>query len=122
VIEFKEPGKNPKLTIAENGTILTSDAEKEMGSANPPLGSESGRGSVDAPKGTTGKAAKIDLSALPVPVQKKLKSEAPTAVIKGITRHEENGLMIYEFEFEDQGKNPTMRIAEDGSVVQSLKK
>ena len=27
-----------------------------------------------------------------------------------------------EFQFEDQGKNPTMRISEDGTVVQTLKK
>lgn len=43
-------------------------------------------------------------------------------MIKSITRHDENGRVIYEFEFEDQGKNPTMRIAQDGSVVQTLKK
>jgi hypothetical protein len=129
VIGFKEPGRNPKLTIAENGTIVTSDMEKGLGSAGPESGTTTGSSKrnepdnkVGAAKGTTGREANIDLSALPTPVQKTLKSQAPNGVIKGITRHEENGRMVYEFKFEDEGKNPTMQIAEDGTVVQSLKK
>jgi len=130
VIEFKEPGKNPKLTVAENGALLTSEQEKAMGGADRSYDKETGRDSklnqpesdIGAPKGTTPKAASTDLSALPIPVQKTLKSKAPNATIKGITRHDEEGRTVYEFEFEDQGKNPTMRISEDGTVVQTLKK
>ena len=44
------------------------------------------------------------------------------AECRAITRHDENGRLIYEFEFESSGKNPTMRIAEDGTLVQTLKK
>lgn len=129
VVEFKEPGRNPKLIVAENGTILSGEPEKAMGSGNQPPSKETGgagkpdsQGATGAPEGTTGRAASIDLSALPVPVQKTLKSQAPNATIKGINRSEENGRTIYEFEFEEPGTNPTMRIAEDGTVVQSLKK
>jgi len=129
VIEFKEPGRNPKLTVAENGTVVTSDLERAMGSARAEIGTNSGwfnrkepDSTLGAPKGPTGRAAKIDLSALPIPVQKTLKSEAPNAVITDISRHDDNGRLVYEFAFEDQGKNPTMRIAEDGTVVQTLKK
>src|SRR5437868_13893943 len=43
VIEFKEPGRNPKLTVAENGTIISSENEKAMGSATPESGTVSGR-------------------------------------------------------------------------------
>ena len=96
-----------------------------MGSASPESGTTSGRWSDNkgtAPSGTTGREAKIDLSALPTPVQKSLKAEVPNGVITDISRHEENGRTIYEFTIEDQGKNPTLRIAEDGTVVQSLKK
>ena len=129
VIEFKNPDRHPKITVAENGTIISGDI-KSMGSPGPLSGRETGAGrkpsepssTLGAPKGTTGKVASTDLSALPVPVQKTLKSQVPDGVIKGITRHDENGRTVYEFEFEDQGKNPTMWIAEDGMVVQSLKK
>jgi len=130
VIEFKEPGRNPKLTVAQNGTVITPEAERAMGSARGELDTNTGTwfnrkepgSTLGAPQGTTPRAARIDLSALPLPVQKTLKSEAPNATIEGISRHDENGRVIYEFEFEDKGKNPTMRIAEDGTVVQSLKK
>src|SRR6266481_2308880 len=43
VIEFKEPGRNPKITIAENGTLVTTDGERAMGSASPDSGTISGR-------------------------------------------------------------------------------
>ena len=127
VIEFKNPDRNPKITVAENGTIITRDLDKSMGSPGPLSGREIGTSSkpestLGAPQGTTGKAASIDLSALPVAVQKTLKSQVPNGVIKGINRHDDNGRMVYEFEFEDQGKNPTMWIGEDGMVVQTLKK
>src|SRR5436853_263013 len=68
-----------------------------------------------------------EFNALPPAVQKAVRAQAPkaqasNATIKNIRRHDENGRLIYEFEFEDQGKNPTMRVAEDGTVVQTLKK
>ena len=129
-IEFKNPDRHPKISVAENGTIISRDAEKSMGSPGPLSGRETGTGSkpaepantLGAPKGTTGKAASIDLSALPMPVQKTLKAQVPDGLITGITRHDDHGRTVYEFEFEEQGKNPTMWIAEDGTVVQSLKK
>ena len=133
VVEFKEPGRNPKLTIAENGTILTSENEKAMGGVGSDSTTITGRWdktthksdtepNLNAPKGTTPRTANIDLSALPVPVQKTLKAQAPDAVITSLKRHDDNGRTVYEFQFEDQGKNPSMRISEDGTVVQSLKK
>jgi len=130
VIEFKEPGRNPKLTVTESGTIVDMQNEKWMGSASPGSGTVSGRSTeperpkstLNAPTGTTPQSAKIDLSALPQAVQKTLQSQAPNATITSIIRHEDNGRAIFEFQFEDQGKNPTMRISEDGTVVQTLKK
>jgi uncharacterized membrane protein YkoI len=130
VIEFREPGTNPKINVAENGTILPNDIERSMGSSSPGTGTVSGRAydrgatnsSLGAPNGTPGRAATIDLSALPVPVQKALKSQVPNGLVKNIKRHDENGRAVYEIEFEDEGKNPTMRIADDGTVVQTLKK
>jgi len=134
VIEFKEPGRNPKITLAENGMVMEADNERTMGGTGPGLGTTIDRSidratgsaktnfGINAPSGTTGKAANVDLSALPTAVQKTLKAQAPDATIKGISRHDENGRLVYEFEFADQGKNPTIQISEDGTVVQTLKK
>src|SRR5437870_12047844 len=33
VIEFKEPGRNPKITVAENGALVTGENERAMGGA-----------------------------------------------------------------------------------------
>jgi hypothetical protein len=125
VVEFREPGTNPKITVAQNGALVTGDAEKVMGGTGRDSDTQTGRGTKEremAPKGTTGRAAKIDLSALPVPVQKTLKAEVPNAIVADISRHDRDGRTIYEFKFQDEGKNPSMWISEDGTVVQSLKK
>ena len=39
-----------------------------------------------------------------------------------VTKHDDNGRVVYEIEFKDQAKNPTMQIAEDGTLVQDLQK
>ena|SRR2546423_14362226 len=130
VIDLKEGDRTRKITVGENGMLMENDRERGMGSSSPDSGITSGRWTessrtnsvLGAPNGTTGRAASIDLSALPEAVQKTLKSKAANATIKNIRRHDENGRLIYEFEFEDEGKNPTMRVAEDGTVVQTLKK
>jgi len=129
VIEFKDTGRNPKLTLAENGMMMENEDRKAVGSASPGSGTVVGRSresrpesTLGAPSGTTGRAASVDLSALQLAVQKTLQAQVPDGVIKSISRHDDNGRLVYEFEFQDQGKNPTMRIAEDGAVVQTLKK
>ena len=85
VVEFKEPGRNPRFTVAENGTVLGADTDKSMGGSSGESGTSSaGSGkssapnsSTGAPQGTLGKAASTDLSSLPEPVQKTLKSKVP---------------------------------------------
>ena len=44
------------------------------------------------------------------------------AEIADISRREDNGRVVYEVEFTDKGKNPTMKVAEDGTLVQDLQK
>jgi uncharacterized membrane protein YkoI len=54
--------------------------------------------------------------------QKTIKEKAPNAQIADISRHEQNGRVIYEVEFKDSGKNPSIKVAEDGTLVQDLQK
>src|SRR5437588_8913803 len=73
-VQFNEPGKNPKVVVAADGKLLTSDL------ANPP-------GAIErmlTPTGATG----TKLSALPEKAQKTIQSKAPSAEIVDISRHE----------------------------------
>jgi uncharacterized membrane protein YkoI len=59
---------------------------------------------------------------LPEKVQKTIQSTAPGAAIADISRHDKDGRVIYEIQFQEKGKNPSIRVAEDGTLVQDLQK
>ncbi|HZR21641.1 MAG TPA: PepSY-like domain-containing protein [Verrucomicrobiae bacterium] len=108
-VEFRNPnGPNSKVLVAADGTLVGSDMTKPAGAVQKLL----------TPTGAVG----TPLSALPEAAQKTIKSQAPDAPIAKISRHDVNGRTIYEVEFKDQGKNPTIKVADDGSLVQSLQK
>jgi uncharacterized membrane protein YkoI len=105
-VEFAEPGKNPKLMVSADGRLLNSDLPKPAGPVERLL----------SPTGATG----TKLSALPEATQKTIQSKAPNKPITGITRHEKDGRVFYEVEFNDSGNRSTMEVADDGTVVQEL--
>jgi uncharacterized membrane protein YkoI len=107
-IEFREPGSNPKIVVASDGKLMTTDMPRPAGAVERML----------TPTGAVG----TKFSALPEKVQKTIQATSPNIEIADISRHEDNGRVIYEIEFKDKGKNPTMRIADDGTVVQQLQK
>ncbi len=111
-IEFREPGTNPKLMVTADGTILNSTGTSKT---------EGIVGSVEKALTPTG-AVGTKFSALPEKVQRSIQAHAPETEISDISRSEDNGRVIYKVEFKDQGKNPTMKFAEDGTVVQDLQK
>ena|SRR3974390_918977 len=98
-VELREEGSNPKLVVAPEGTLITSDLPKTAGAVQRLL----------TPTGAVG----TPFSALPEAAQKAIQAHAPNAQIASITRHEENGRLIYEVEFKDQ--NRTLQVAEDGT-------
>jgi len=107
-IELREEGRNPKVLVAPDGTLVNSDLPKPAGAVERLL----------TPTGAVG----TPFSALPEAAQKTIRSHSPNAPIASISRHDQNGRVIYEVEFKDQGKNPTLRVAEDGTLVQGLEK
>jgi uncharacterized membrane protein YkoI len=107
-IEFREENRTPQVLIAADGRLISSDFPK------PP-------GAVERLLTPTG-AAGTPFSALPLPVQKTIKAQAPNAPIASISRQSDNGRTIYEVSFQDSGKNPSIKVAEDGTLVQSLQK
>lgn len=107
-IEFREPGNNPKITVATDGKLLSSDMAKPAGTIQRAL----------TPTGAVG----TKLSSLPLAAQKTIQSKAGNAEIADISRQEKDGRVIYEVEFTEKGKNPTIKVAEDGTLVQDLQK
>ena len=109
-VEFADPGANPKMVFAADGTILRDDTAA-LGAA--------GKASMEV-KGSA--SAKSQLSALPEPVRKTIQARVGNAEIAGVSKKDDNGRVIYEIEFKDAGKNPTMKVAADGTIVESLQK
>ena len=107
-VQFREDGRNPKILVAPDGTLVSSEMAKPAGAIQRLL----------TPTGATG----TPLSALPEAAQRTIQANAPNAQIASINRHDENGRVVYEVAFKDEGKNPTLRVAEDGSLVQNLQK
>ncbi len=107
-VELRDQGRTPKIVVAANGTLLSTELGRPAGAVERML----------TPTGSVG----TPFSALPEAVQKTIQTRVPNGQIASISRHETNGRVIYEVEFKDQGKNPTMQVAEDGTLVQNLQK
>lgn len=107
-ITLRQNGGKPKLLVAPDGRLVSSELPRTAGPVERAL----------TPTGAQG----TPFSALPRPVQKTIQTKAPSAQVSNISRHEENGRVIYEVEFTDRGANPTIKVAEDGTLVQDLQK
>ena len=116
-VDLDQSGTKAEMLVAADGRVLSSDLPKSQ------------------PAGALGKAAKSvsralaptgavgsQYSALPEPVQKTIQQHAPPDQIANISRHEDNGQVIYEVEFQEPGKNPSIQVAQDGTLVQNLQK
>lgn len=110
-VTFNEPGKNPSVTVAADGRLINTDMTTAKGAP----------GTLERVFKGTG-ATGTKLSALPEKVQKTIQTQAPNAEIVDISRKEKDSLVYYEVEFKDKGKNPTVCVAEDGTLIQPLQK
>ena len=108
-VKFKQPdGSTPKVMVSTEGKLISSDFPHTAGTVERVL----------TPTGATG----TKFSALPEAAQKTIKAKAPDATIADISRHEDNGRVYYTVEFEDKGKNPAIKVADDGTLIQDLQK
>jgi uncharacterized membrane protein YkoI len=104
--------KDSEMIVSYDGKVLSSDMP------NSPNGVVQDVKKALTPTGAVG----TKFSALPEAVQKTIQAHAPASQIADISRHSDNGRVIYEVSFEDTGKNPSIKVAEDGTLVQSLQK
>jgi uncharacterized membrane protein YkoI len=100
------------MIVATDGRVISSDMP------NNPNGVVSDVKKALTPTGAVG----TKFSALPESVQKTIQSHAPATEISDISRHSDNGRTIYEVSFKDTGKNPSIKVADDGTLVQDLQK
>lgn len=112
-VEFRNPnGPNSTMVVAMDGKVLSTDMPSK------PNGLAQDVKKALTPTGAVG----TQFSALPESVQKTILAHAPQNQISSISRHDENGRTIYEISFEDTGKNPSIKVADDGTLVQELQK
>jgi uncharacterized membrane protein YkoI len=113
-VKIHSPGANDNstLVVGMDGRVLSTDMP------NNPNGIVSDVKKALAPTGAVG----TQFSALPEAAQKTIQAHAPNGQIADISRHTDNGRVIYEVSFTDQGKNPSIKVAEDGTLVQDLQK
>jgi hypothetical protein len=69
---------------------------------------------------TGGPVTGIRIKDLPAPVRTVLRQEAPAAEIADISTRTRDGRLIYRIVFSEPARNPTVYIAEDGTLVENL--
>jgi len=97
-VAFKRDGKNTELKVAEDGSVIRDDNNKL--SLN--LGKNESR---------------VEFSQLPAAVRKTIQSQAGAAKIADLDRETRDGRVVYEVEFERQGRNTEIVVAEDGTLL-----
>ena len=81
-----------------------------------------GRGGADADQNvlTGGPVRGIQIKNLPLPVKRVLKDKAPTAEVADIATRTQDGKLVYRIVFSEPARNPTLYIAEDGTVMENM--
>lgn len=111
-VDLTDQGKNSTMIVAMDGKVLSTDLPTQ------PNGMMQDVKKVLTPTGAVG----TQFSALPENVQKTILAHAPQAQISNISRETDNGKTIYDVSFKDSQANPDMKVADDGTLVQSVQK
>lgn len=107
VFHFKDSVVYPPLYVASDGSVLTSNLDVAVGV------------SADAIQASTGFGSNgIKLLDLPVLVVTTIRSQAPTAEVETVQKISEGPQVYYEVFFKHPEFHPTLRIADDGTVLE----
>jgi hypothetical protein len=69
---------------------------------------------------TGGPITGIRIKDLPPPVRQVLRAQAPSAEVADVSTRTRDGRLIYRVVFSEPARNPTLYIAEDGTLVENL--
>jgi len=107
-VEFKNPGRNIEIHVAEDGNIVQDSRRDVRGQGAP--GSN--------PQTRTGaRGNNLTLDQAPPAVQAAIRANGDAASVKEIERGEKGGRTVYTVEFQKEGRNTKLQIAEDGTVI-----
>jgi hypothetical protein len=101
----------PPLLIASDGSVLNPDLTVAVGAAKENIGTLSG-----------GAASGLKPSDLPPNVMKVAQERAPNTEIAFIHKEVSNDREVYSISFKDPARNPSLRIASDGTVLNEVVK
>jgi len=107
-----ETGNSSTMVVASDGRVLSSDMPVKQD------GIVQDVKKALTPTGAVG----TQFSALPEKVQKTIVAHAPETEVYDISRQDNDGRVIYTVSFKDTGKNPSIKVADDGTLVQDLQK
>jgi hypothetical protein len=81
-----------------------------------------GRGAAETDSNvlTGGPVTGTRIKDLPAPVRQVLKEKAPTAEVADLSIRTRDGRLIYRIVFSEPAQNPTLYIAEDGTLMENL--
>jgi len=103
-VDFRQPGKDQKLCIAPDGTIVPD--------TKPTLKERADR-VIDRMK----RSASLKINDVPEPARKTIEMQAKGREIADIDRETWDGKTVYEVEFAQTGRNAQIHVAEDGTMV-----
>ena len=108
-VEFNRTGLNPKLVIAEDGTVVRDAREPNDRSANATR--------VNEPTAGAPRIATMRIDDMPPAVRKTIEQHAAGRKVADIDRETWNGKPVFEVEYDQTGRNEQIFVAEDGTIV-----
>jgi uncharacterized membrane protein YkoI len=116
-VEFKNPGRNREIQIAEDGAIVQDNGRDVRGQGAAGSDRETRTGRTVNPRGNN-----LTFDQAPPAIQAAIRANGDTTTVKQIERGEKNGRTIYMVEFQKEGRNTKLQIAEDGTVLKDNRK
>jgi uncharacterized membrane protein YkoI len=108
-VEFKDPGRNREIHLAEDGSVVP-DNRDVRGIGAP--------GSAPQTRtGTSPRGNNLTLAQTPPAVQAAIRAGGDPSTVKEIERGEKDGRTVYTVEYSKEGRNKKVQIAEDGSIL-----
>jgi uncharacterized membrane protein YkoI len=109
-VEIKQEGLNRHLKIAENGTLISDSNDRGSTTIGQRVRE---RVRIDGDRD----ASTMALEQVPPAVQKTIRENCDVGALKPIKREIRDGRVQYDVEYEKEGKNLRLTIADDGSIV-----
>ena len=111
-VEFKDPGRNREIHIAEDGSIAPDSRRDLRGVGAPGSTPQTRTGTTLRPGGNN-----LTFDQAPAAVQAAIRANGDPTTVKEIERGEKDGRMVYTVEFVKEGRNKKIQVAEDGSIL-----